>query len=361
MSRADVLFISKPVAPPWNDSSKNLVRDLSGSLTRHRGITLVRRGEGAADSWGVYPPGGGAFAPGLRDQVAVLGALGRSRQPLWHFFFAPNPRTSTVGRWCARLRGRRTVHTVCSAPREDIDPGTVLFADRTVVLSKATEARFLAAGVPQAKLRRIPPSVPPLEPVAPSVRSDVRTWLQVPGDAPLALYAGDLEVGGGAERSLELLRHHPSAILVMACRPKTPRARREEARLRAAYDREGNRTRWLGETDRILDLVGSADLLLLPSDSLYAKMDYPLVVLEAMAMGVPSLVCAGTPAAELTEDGGVLAAPPDEASFVGAALLKTPDELAEAGAAGRRVSRERYSPAAMARSYEAVYDELLER
>ena len=49
VSSADVLFVSKPVAPPWNDSSKNLVRDLAGALRSVHGVTLSRRGTGGRD------------------------------------------------------------------------------------------------------------------------------------------------------------------------------------------------------------------------------------------------------------------------------------------------------------------------
>lgn len=40
----EVLFVSKPVEPPWNDSSKNLVRDVAGHLQRNRPRVMVRRG-----------------------------------------------------------------------------------------------------------------------------------------------------------------------------------------------------------------------------------------------------------------------------------------------------------------------------
>ena len=352
-----VLLVSKPVAPPWNDSSKNLVRDLAGALRRYRGVPMIRRGS-LGEGRAVYArAGGGAFAPALADQAAVLAALMGSREPLWHFFFAPNPRTSTVGRWAARLRRRRTVHTVCSAPAEGSDLRQVLFADRTVVLSHLTERRFLDAGVDPESLRRIPPSVPRLPRVGEESRAATRADLHVPPGAPMAVYAGDLEIGGGAERSLALLDHHPEAFLVMACRAKTPAAAAEEERLRRA-GRHADRCRWVGEVPDILDLVGSADLLLLPSDSLYAKMDYPLVVLEAMAMGVPSLVCAGTAAAELDGE-GVVAARPDEAARASAALLRDRERRWALGDAGRSAARERYGPGAMARAYEAVYEELL--
>ena len=35
-----VLYVSKPVAPPWNDSSKNLVRDLALALAPDTGWKL---------------------------------------------------------------------------------------------------------------------------------------------------------------------------------------------------------------------------------------------------------------------------------------------------------------------------------
>ncbi len=360
MSSADVLFVSKPVAPPWNDSSKNLVRDLSGGLRSFRGVTLTRRGTGGPGR-AIYPPAGegAGFAPGLRDQLAVLGALAVSREPLWHFFFAPNPRTSTVGRWAARLRARKTIHTVCSAPKPDADLRRVLFADRTVVLSAATERRFLDEGVDPERLRRVGPAVPALPMLDGRARARIRAELSVPEGVPMAIYAGDLEVGGGAERSLAILERHPSVVLLMACRAKTPAAAEVEARLRRGLG-GSERVRWLGETGRILDLVGAADLLLLPSDSLYAKMDYPLVVLEAMAMGVPALVCAGTPAAELAGS-GVVAAPADGAADEAAALLDAPERLAALGDAGRDAARTDHSPEAMARRYEAVYEELTDR
>ena len=42
---AEVLFVSKPVAPPWNDSSKNLVRDIAGHLQRHSPVLMGHPGQ----------------------------------------------------------------------------------------------------------------------------------------------------------------------------------------------------------------------------------------------------------------------------------------------------------------------------
>ena len=75
-----VLFVSKPVAPPWNDSSKNLVRDLALGLTRYAPAVMTRRGEdhslgGAVAADPVYPASAGGFAPGMKDNARVMGRL----------------------------------------------------------------------------------------------------------------------------------------------------------------------------------------------------------------------------------------------------------------------------------------------
>ena len=76
---ATILLVSKPVEPPWNDSSKNLVRDLVLGMTRHDSVAFGRQGGqsslGRARLEPVHPAGTAAFAPGLADQVRVLKRL----------------------------------------------------------------------------------------------------------------------------------------------------------------------------------------------------------------------------------------------------------------------------------------------
>jgi len=141
-----ILFVSKPVVPPWNDSSKNLVRDLALGLARHDAVAFGRRGAperlGRAEIRPIHPRARRGFSPGLRENVRLLTrlALGE-RCDAWHFFFAPNPRTSTIARLTARARGAPTIQTVCSVPTEDADLERVLFGDRVVVLSAGPATR----------------------------------------------------------------------------------------------------------------------------------------------------------------------------------------------------------------------------
>src|SRR5689334_14825414 len=141
---ASILFVSKPVVPPWNDSGKNLVRDLARNMRRHRACVMTRSAQEPAllpaESRAVYASRSGGFAPGLSDQVRVFAHLLASRgHAAWHFFFAPNPRSCLAGRLATRARRMRSIHTLSSAPRDAASIVDKLFADVNVVLSRHTE------------------------------------------------------------------------------------------------------------------------------------------------------------------------------------------------------------------------------
>lgn len=296
--------------------------------------------------------GKSGFAPALRENARVLRYLLKDRShALWHFFFAPNPRTGFAGHLTRALRRVPSVHTICSAPKDFRAWRSSLFADRVVVLSEHTQTRLLRAGFPAKRLRRIVPALPALSPLSGAERARERVALGLDPDTPLVVYAGDLEFGGGAELCLEACQDM-DLQLVMACRSKTARAAEVETQLR----QRGNAT-WVGETPRIHALLGCADAVLLPGTSLYAKMDYPLVVLEAMSMGQPVVVGAGTPAEELAEGGAITS----EASVKGvqSAITEALSGGPGLGDKGAAYVRERFAAGRVANRYEALYDEVL--
>lgn len=367
---ASILFVSKPVVPPWNDSGKNLVRDLARNMRRHRASVMTRSAHEPAllpaESRAVYAARSGGFAPGLSDQARVFAHLLASRgHAAWHFFFAPNPRSCLAGRLATRARRMRSIHTLSSAPRDAASIVDKLFADVNVVLSRHTEELFLSAGLPHERLVRIAPSIAPLAPPSAAERAHARLSFQLDELAPLVVYPGDLEFGGGAELMVEALRDPRLGALhlVLACRAKTERARSAEQALRARVHTLGldARVRFVGEISNIHALLACADVVALPSTDLYAKMDYPLVLLEAMALARPVIVARATPAAELCRDDAALAVEPS-AEHVASTLLALFEDSAERARLGARAHdavRAHYSADVMAARYEELYDRLL--
>ena len=102
-------------------------------------------------------------------------------------------------------------------------------------------------------------------------------------------------------------------------------------------------------------------MVALPSTNLYAKMDYPLVLLEAMAMERSVIVAESTPAAELADGGGALAVAPD-ADALRASLAGLLGDSAARESLGKRARAHvlaEHDAIRMAQRYEALYDALL--
>lgn len=121
-----------------------------------------------------------------------------------------------------------------------------------------------------------------------------------------------------------------------------------------------SRVSWPGFRRDVTAELRRMDLLALPS--LFGE-GMPMVVLEAMAVGLPVVGTRVEGVPEVIREGieGVLVEPGDEVALAGAVarLAAEPQALARMGAAGRQRQREVYSDQAMARRVAEVYDQLL--
>jgi glycosyltransferase involved in cell wall biosynthesis len=117
-----------------------------------------------------------------------------------------------------------------------------------------------------------------------------------------------------------------------------------------------NVTGWVSDAPRRLD---EFDVFALPS----RWEGMPLSILEAMHAGLPVVATDVGSVAEVVVDGdsGYVVAPGDLAALTDRLqrLLGTPALRHSMGERGRMLARERYTDAAMARRYEAVYGQLV--
>lgn len=355
----EALLISKPIAPPWTDSNKNLVRDLARGFTRTRARVMVPQGatfEGAI-SEPVYLAAG-AYAPSRAANARVFARLMFGpRADVWHFFFAPNPLTLRAGRVAAALRRVPTVHTIASAPDALERVAPMLFADRVVVLSEHTAKRLRAVGLDPVV---IPPAIGDVTVTDEAVRRAKERYAL---PERYVLYPGDLEHSDGAATFVRAAARSASAGLgfVVAARPKTPAAHAARERLAADATARGAKVTWLGEIDDIHAVVAGASVVSLVVDTLHAKMDYPLVLLEALLVGVPVLVSRGTAGEEIVASKGARAVSAgDDAALAEACatIVADPTAARAMGAAGGQWVRATCGPAVVAEAYERVYDEI---
>ena len=362
-----VQFVSKPMVPPFQDGSKCLVRDLCLHL---EGVVphVLGRGDAATElgqtavSHDVYRAVGG-FSPGLRQNLqAATWMLTKSRADLWHFVFAPNPRSSQVGAWLKRLRGVPTVQTVASPPKSFERPGQLLFGDVVVAQSAWTLNQFRSAYGDAAppQLVEIPPPAPRVEPVSEARRLAARAELAVGESDPLFLYPGDLEVSQGAAKVVawasELQSRVPGAKTVVAYRDKTPQAVNRASELAAQSDLRC--VLFHKNVSDIHALVATSTAILFPVEDLYGKVDLPIVLLEAFRLKTPVLALnSGT----LTSLHGALLLPDESRDWLSVAQKIALDSefRRERVLAGEAALQSHFDPELVALRYQRIYEQLL--
>lgn len=366
-----VLFVSKPIAAPFHDGTKCLVRDVSSQLKRVRPVVMttpdgLRRLPASVEGRVVYGAGG-AFAPALSDNArAALGVL-TAREDIWHFVFAPNPRTGRVARALRALRRVPIVQTVASPPRHFSGLGRLVFGDELVVQSRATRQSLLDAarreGFELPPLTVIPPPVPVLTPPGAAAVAQARAELGLAAGDRLVLYPGDLEVSCGAEVTSRLVeplcRRFPDAVVVFAYRDKTPGAAPRAAALRRAL--AGQRVRITNDVSSIHALIAASSVVIFPVDDLWGKVDQPIVLLESLALGTPCAVLEHGPLCDIV--GGVKVATTDVKSWLDALepLLEGGERRARAIDEGRAAAGAVYASGVVARAYEDIYLRVIER
>jgi glycosyltransferase involved in cell wall biosynthesis len=371
-----VLFVSKPVVPPWNDGSKNLVRDVATHLTRAEPSVLTCPGssplEGATgkrvNEERVYASSG-RFAPALTANLRVLGRLlSGDAHDIWHFVSAPHRLGASAAR-LARNARRATgwrghvVQTIASAPRRFAEMPRLLFGDVVVVLSEWMRARVVGSGAPSARLRVIPPCAK--APPQPSAEEMLRVRQRYAiGQGPIVLYPGDYETGTGAmtvARAVgSFLRSVRDVTFVYACRAKTAASApaREEV-VSATKDPElAARVVHVGEVDDLFALLGAASAVAFPVDDLFGKVDVPLVVLEALALGVPLVLAGGGPLESVESARFVTGGDAASLAHELVTLLTRRAEARELAERGRLEYERRFSPRVVAEQYDELYEEL---
>ncbi len=149
-------------------------------------------------------------------------------------------------------------------------------------------------------------------------------------------------------------RRLPARLLMVGDGPEVPRACAVATRLGVR-----EHTCFLGRQERVIDLLSTADLFLLPS----ASESFGLAALEAMACGVPVVASrvAGLP--ELIEDGrgGCLLDPNDVEGMAARSVELLSDRALHASAAAdaRRRAETLFSSERIVPMYEELYERVL--
>lgn len=235
--------------------------------------------------------------------------------------------------------------------------------DAVIVPSGAMQDTLTEYGV-TAPLHRVPTGIP-VEHFGAGRRhakTDFRRRFAIPDDAPLALFVGraahEKNIGFLLDTLPHALRAAPRLMLVIAGEgPALPALRRHAATL--GIERHVRFVGYLDRQSELPDCYAAADVFVFASRT----ETQGLVLLEAMAAGLPVLAFAALGTREIVEPRRGALPAPQEATAFGAALaqlLNDPQRRRHMAAEAERFARE-WSTLACTRRLAAVYRTVHER
>lgn len=239
---------------------------------------------------------------------------------------------------------------------------TVSRAGRIIGVSRA-EMREMAEHlrVDAEKVRIVPNGFHPDRFQPPPARDALRKRLGVDADEPLVVFAGRLASNKGLQHLVpafaRVARDHPRARLVLAGEDQGWRARLRET---AASLGIADRAHFTGHLpdEAYRETLAGADVFVLPSE----WEAFGIVLVEAMACGVPCVATRVGGAADVVVDGETGALVPyadvDRLAEAIGALLADPERARRLGAAGRERAFREYAWSAVVDRTVAVYREL---
>lgn len=309
------------------------------------------------------------FVP-MRSRAA-LGCARRiaaiARRDGYSLIHTHTPRSALVGRLAAALAGLPMVHHVHSPTARDteqalrnrinrlVEQASLVGVRDLVAVSQSLARHLRAEGLGDRRIHVVPNGVPARAALEP--RPPPAAWTL--GSVALFRPRKGLEV---LLQALAALRARGLPVRLRAVGPFVSEAYGEE--MHALAGRLGLQPAidWVGFSDDVDHHLAAMDTFVLPS--LYGE-GMPMVVLEAMAHGLPVVASDVEGIPEAVEHGvtGLVVPPAQPAALADAlaALLAQPARWSSMRAASHRRHAERFSAQSMAAGVRAVYRELLGR
>jgi glycosyltransferase involved in cell wall biosynthesis len=221
-----------------------------------------------------------------------------------------------------------------------------------IAVSKKVAEELVNIGVPRTKIRVIVNGVD-LQEFSPGVTC--RQELGLPENVTLALFAGDIRISRkNLDTVLQALIHVPDLHLAVVGGTKDSPYPQMAAELQLS-----ERVHFLGYRHDMPQIQRAADFLVFPS----RYEPFGLVVIEAMASGLPVITATTTGAADLiTPSCGIVLTDCDDVNALADALklLNSDRTLRQQMGKAARTVAEQHSWKTMAQTYVDIFEELIE-
>ncbi|HWQ59968.1 MAG TPA: glycosyltransferase family 4 protein [Candidatus Fimivivens sp.] len=299
--KKNVLLVTRPLCPPWDEGSKNFAYFLAKSLS---GIPASILTSGTIDAL----PGSVSQEPiyssgrfDLRAKAELFFSLFRFRNrfDVTHYLFTPTKLNSWIIRNLVRPTRGKTIQTVATL-REDLyseeDLKKMLFADRIITYADRSKHRLEEMGF--AGVERIYPGID-LDHFRPAPKNpELLKRFGFTKDDFIVSYVGEYARLGAtdmlADAMIRYHREHPDSPVrffwALRLKNEADVAKKNEVMGKFKEAGLGNRFHCSDTFGDVLGLYNLADVIAFPVGDMKGKFDVPLAVIEPYACAKPVIL-----------------------------------------------------------------------
>lgn len=364
-----ILLVTRPIAPPWDEASKNFAYFLAKNSPAFE-FYLLTNGFLPNEPAHIHQKPIYTSNHLSYFQKARLLKLARMKNDfdIMHFMLTPNKLNTFSFKTFIKSKRAKTIQTIATL-REDLfsdkDFKDILFADLIITYSDYAKNKLKALGFEHVV--RIYPGI------------DITTYQETPKDEEtckhfsitpndfVISYPGEYTRLGATDDIVaalpSLFEKLPNAKFVFACRVKNEKDARKKEEVVAQLTEKGILDKVVF-TDTFADmpkLYNMSDVVVFPVADMKGKFDVPLAVIEAFACNKPVIISDLPILKEFASpDNSVIMKTGDMEQMIEeiVALHNNPEKRATIGSHARAYAQENFDIRNVAQQYQTVYDHL---
>jgi glycosyltransferase involved in cell wall biosynthesis len=364
-----VLLVTRPIAPPWDEASKNFAYYLAKSV------------EGF--DFSVLTPGANINLPEKIHQIPIytknhLDWGERLRMfklapiiknfDITHFMLTPNKLNTFAFKTFLSSPSTKTVQTIATL-REDLfsdqDFKKIIFADLVITYSDYAKNKLKKIGV--GNVVRIYPGIDTSKYRPASKDFATMQLFKIEQDDFIVSYPGEYTRLGATDDIVsslpELFARIPNAKFVFANRIKNEKDARKKEEVVATLKEKGILEKVIF-TDTFSDMpkiYNLSDVVIFPVRNMKGKFDVPLAVIEAMSCA-KTVVISNLPILKefASEKNSIVINPNDSNQLISAItdLFENREKCAKIGEVAREYVAENFDINSVAKQYKEAYEKI---
>ena len=381
--RKKILFVTRPICPPWDEASKNFAYYLAKNIKGFE-IHLLTNGilpnlpENIIQE-NIYNSGG--F--GLSQKIKLFRFLRKNRNnfDIIHYLFTPTKQNSFFIKNFAKPKRGKSIQTIATL-REDLysddDLKKILFADSIITYSDYSKNKLKSLGLKNALPGSELSSTTRVEAIYPGIDLDLYSPVSkdpelmkkfgfTPDDFVIN-FAGEYTrlgaIDGVIDSFLEISEKIPNAKLSLAVRIKNEKDAEKKREVIEKLKEAGVFEKVAFQDDgsyQMQDVFNLCDVSIFPVQNMKGKFDVPLSVIEAMACEKPVIISDLPIFQEFANEQNSVKIEAGNMEKLFQAVLdvkENPERYAEIGKNSRKFVEENFDIKKVAEKYQKIYGEL---